>query len=88
MDLLKRAKKAMFVDGGLFFSVVLLALVVFTWTVFVDWGRPVDDLAAQERERVEDCIAAQRSLGDSVFKERPDCRDLLDPSLAARIPAP
>jgi hypothetical protein len=88
MDRLKRLKKAMFVDGGLFFSVVLLTAVVFSWTAFVDWGGPVDDLAAEERARLEDCAAAERALGDSVLQERPDCKDVLPSSFAATVTAP
>lgn len=79
MDRLKRLRKALFVDGGLFFSVVLLLLATFSVSQFVDWSTPVDDLDAQERARIEDCVMAGRALGDDLYKERPDCRGYLEP---------
>jgi|GEM_PF-3328824 len=89
MDLLKRWKSALFVDNGLMLGVVLITLCVFTWTRFVDWSVPVGDPSAQERARLESCVAAERSLGDSVYRERPDCRAILQPlPLSARIPTP
>lgn len=35
--------------------------------------------AERERRRhLENCLEAERSLGDSLYQERPDCRDVLD----------
>ena len=87
MDLLKRWKSVLFTDGGLFFSVVLVFVTAFTWSRFVDWRGPVDEMDPEERAALESCIMAERSLGDSVYRERPDCRDVLEPRpIAVRIP--
>jgi len=85
VDLLKRWKSAMFVDGGLFFSVALLTVLTFCLSRFVDWGTPVDDLSAQERSRMEDCVMAERELGERAFEARPECRDLFSPPMAAHV---
>ena len=85
MDLLKRWKSAVFVDGGLFFSVALLTALTFCLARFVDWSTPVDDLSAQERARMESCVMAERELGDRAFEARPECRDLVSPPMAAPV---
>ena len=87
MEFWKRLKPALFVDNGLMLGVVLITICAFTWARFVDWSGPADDLAAQDRARLEGCIMAERSLGDSVYRERPDCRAILQPlPLSATIP--
>jgi len=84
---LKSFLSAICIDGGLFLSVILLAAAAFTWTVFVDWSGPVDNMDARTRATLEDCVMAERSVGDDIYRERPDCRKLLAPrSLAARVP--
>lgn len=89
MDLLKRWKGIAFTDGGLFAGVILCALVAFTWSQFIDWRGPVDDLSAEERAAFESCLMAERTLGDSIYRERPDCRTFLEPrSQASHAPAP
>lgn len=64
---------------GLFLSIALPVAAIGSWAVFVDWDGPVDDLSAQEREHAENCILAARSLGDDIYRERPDCRAVLEP---------
>ena len=88
MDLLKRWKSAMFVDGGLFFSVILVTAVTFSLTAFIDWSTPVDDLSAQERARMESCATAERALGQRAIEARPDCRDFFSPPMAAHVLGP
>ncbi|HJV32856.1 MAG TPA: hypothetical protein VJ694_02405 [Patescibacteria group bacterium] len=89
MDLLKRWKSMAFVDNGLMLGVVLITLCAFTWTRFVDWSGPVDEMDPAPRAALEDCVTAERSLGDSIDRERPDCRAVLQPSpLSATIPMP
>jgi hypothetical protein len=61
--------------------------LVAAWALCIDWSGPVDDLKAEDRAAMENCIMAERSLGDSIYQERPDCRAFLDPPIAARSPA-
>lgn len=90
MDLLKRWKSAVFTDGGLFFSVVLIGILAFTWSRFVDWSGPLDEMPPDDRAALESCIMAERSLGDSIYRERPDCRAVLERAraMASVKPAP
>lgn len=83
MDLLKRMKQFVCVDNGLFAGVVLCLIAAFSWTRFVDWSGPADELTDVQREHAADCIRASRSLGDDIDRVRPDCRDVLSPRSAA-----
>lgn len=82
MDLLKRWKSALFVDNGLMFSVVLIVIGAFTWSRFIDWSGPLDDMPDKDRAALESCIMAERSLGDGIYLERPDCRKILETARA------
>ena len=89
MDLLKRWKSAATVDNGLMLGVILISILAFTWSRFIDWNGPVDDLSKEDRSAMESCIMAERSLGDSLYQQRPDCRKFLgERPMAARVPAP
>ncbi len=41
-----------------------------------------------ERARMEDCAMAERTFGASALQKRPECRDLIAPSLSASVVAP
>jgi hypothetical protein len=70
-------------------GVILLLACAFTWSRFVDWSGPADDLAADRREAIEGCLVAERALGDGIYRERPDCRAILEPARAfATVPVP
>lgn len=84
MDLWKRVRTVIFVDNGLFLGAVLFTLAAFSWTSFVDWSGPADGLTDVQREHAAECIHASRSLGDDVYRIRPDCRDVLDQPSAGK----
>lgn len=54
--------------------VLFIATVLALWR-FIDWG--VGDLDEYE-SRYANCVEAEHSLGDSIYAERPDCRELLE----------
>lgn len=81
----KRLKTILFIDNGLFAGVVLFTLIAISWTRFVDWSGPADDLSADQRAHAEDCFAASGPLGDRVLQDRPDCRDVLSAPAAKTV---
>lgn len=77
-------KAAWFLVKALLLSAGLPVIVIATWAYFVDWRGPADDLSETQRTHVEDCIAAQRELGERALDERPECRDVLKQFAAAK----
>ena len=54
--------------------VLLIAAIASLWT-FVDWGAGAVD---ETESRYAACAEAERALGDSIYRERPDCREVLE----------
>jgi len=77
-----------FLGKTLFVSAFLPVALVAVWALCVDWAGPVEDLAPAERARMEDCAMAERTFGASALQKRPECRDLIAPSLSASVVAP
>jgi len=53
---------------------LLIAAIVSLWA-FTDWSWSPEDEAC---EHEANCIEAERSLGDGIYLERPDCREVLE----------
>lgn len=88
MERLKAWKKAATIDGGIFLSIVLAMAVIFSVKTYVCWDDPPYGLTSTQREHAEDCLMAQRELGDRALQTRPECHDVLDRLTAAGKTAP
>lgn len=54
--------------------ILCIAALLSLW-YFVDWGV---DRADERLKHHENCIEAERALGDDIYRERPDCRKTLE----------
>lgn len=53
---------------------VFISAIASLW-FFVDWNGDIEEAQV----RYESCVEAENSLGDSIYAERPDCREVLEP---------
>lgn len=61
-----------------------LALLVVAGLLSIDWSSMQDDLPPQVRVHMEDCVSAQRALGEHFRSVRPDCVQYLPPPSTSR----
>lgn len=56
-------------------GIVLFISAILSVIFFIDWS--LGPMSTQV-ENYENCVAAERLLGDSIYQERPNCRDILE----------